>query len=297
MSLQTHQKDPRELGPKPSFSRQEEIEAPGLETEMHPKPDHGEETYKGFGRLKDRVALITGGDSGIGRAIALAYAREGAHIAINYLPQEEADATESASWVERAGVRCLKLPGDLQDPAFCKSLIDRVLKLFGRLDILVNNAAYQMSFDTIDKFTNEEIDKAFRTNIMSMMWLSRDAIPLMKPGSSIINSASIQAFNPSPNLLAYAATKGAIVNFTKGLAKLAMKQGIRVNAVAPGPVWTPLIPSSFPKGKIESFGKETIMGRPAQPADIAPIYVFLATDDARYVTGECYGCVGGKMPF
>lgn len=203
-----------------------------------------------------------------------------------------------SGWVEREGVKCVQLPGDIQSEEHCKQMIERCFSDFGRLDILVNNAAYQMAFDSIEKFTTAEIERTYKTNIFAMFWLCREALPKMQAGSVILNCASIQAYNPNPQLLAYASTKGAIINFTKGLSKLALKQGVRVNAVAPGPVWTPLIPSSFPKGKVEEFGKgENLYERPAQPCEIAPVFVFLATEDARYVTGEVYGVTGGMTPF
>jgi len=269
---------------------------PGLDDGMMPLADHGEQTYHGFNRLAGKVALITGGDSGIGRAVAIAFAREGANIAINYLPEEETDAQETKRWVQRAGRKCLLLPGDLESPEFCKLLVRETMSKLCSIDILVNNAAHQMSSDKIDDFSREEVEKTFRINVVAMFDLVREAMPLMRKGSSIINTTSIQAYKPSSHLLAYAATKAAIANFTKGLAGLAMKDGIRVNAVAPGPVWTPLIPTSFDKGKLEEFGSGHLYKRPAQPVEIAPVYVFLASDDARYVTGEIYGVTGGLTP-
>ena len=223
------------------------------------KPDHGEETYRGSGRLQDRVALITGSDSGIGRAIAIAYAREGAHVALAYLPEEENDAKETAKWVEQAGRKALRLPGDIQNERHCSEIVDRVFSELGTLDILVNNAGFQMTHDSIEEFTTEEFDRTFKTNVYAMFWLCRAAEPRMQPGSVIINTASIQAFDPSPNLLAYASTKAAIVNFTKALSQIAMKKGIRVNAVAPGPVWTPLIPSTMPRGKGQELRAEHLL--------------------------------------
>ena len=264
---------------------------------MPVKPDHGEDTYRGSGRLRDRVALITGADSGIGRAVAIAYAREGAHVAIAYLPEEEEDAVETEKWVAQAGVRVLRLPGDIQNERHCSEMVDRVFHELGTLDILVNNAAYQMTHDSIEEFSTEEFERTFRTNVYAMFWLCRAAVPRTKPGSVIINTASIQAFDPSPNLLAYASTKAAIVNFTKALSHIAMRKGIRVNAVAPGPVWTPLIPSTMPEEKVKSFGQSTSYERAAQPVEIAPVFVFLASNESRFVTGEVYGVTGGQSPF
>jgi NAD(P)-dependent dehydrogenase (short-subunit alcohol dehydrogenase family) len=288
--------DPKEAGPKPEHP-QGKIEHPGSTAELTPQADHGERTYKGLGRLTDKVALITGGDSGIGRAVAIAFAREGADVMISYLPEEEEDAAETTRWVEEAGRRAVRLPGDIQDEAHCTYMIDRAFDEFGRLDLLVNNAAFQMTHDRIEEFSSEEFDRTFRTNVYAMFWLCRAALPRMKPGSSIINTASIQAYDPSPNLLAYAATKGAIVNFTKALSQLAMKNGVRANAVAPGPVWTPLIPSTMPEERVKNFGADTAFGRAAQPVEIAPLFVFLASNEARFVTGEVYGATGGQTPY
>lgn len=288
--------DPREQGAKPEYP-QKRISPPGSEAELTPRADHGEEAYRGLGRLIDRVALITGGDSGIGRAVALAFAREGADVVISYLPEEEQDAEETARWVERAERKAVRLPGDIRDEDHCQSLVDRTFDEFGRLDILVNNAAFQMTHDSIEEFSTEEFDRTFRTNVYAMFWLCRAALPRMKPGSAIINTASIQAFDPSPNLLAYAPTKAAIVNFTKALAHMAMQQGVRVNAVAPGPVWTPLIPSTMPEERVKRFGSDTHFERAAQPVEIAPVFVFLASNESRYVSGEVYGVTGGKMPY
>lgn len=289
--------DPREVGHKPPHNEQEKIAPPGKTSEMNPKPDHGEESYQGLGRLKDKVALITGGDSGIGRAIAIAYAREGADVVLSYLPQEEEDATDTERYVTQAGRRALRIPGDIRDEQHCRELIERAFQEFGRLDILINNAAFQMTHDNIEEFSTEEFDRTFKTNVYAMFWLCKFAAPRMKAGSVIINTASIQSYDPSPNLLAYASTKGAIVNFTKGLSKMVSKQGIRVNAVAPGPVWTPLIPSTMPDAKVESFGDNTSFGRAAQPRELAPLYVFLGSNESNYVTGEVYGATGGQSPY
>jgi NAD(P)-dependent dehydrogenase (short-subunit alcohol dehydrogenase family) len=288
--------DPKKVGPQPPY-QQGKIPYPGSTKQMSEKPDHGEESYKGSGRLENRVALITGGDSGIGRAVALAFAREGANIAISYLPVEEPDAAETAKWVKDAGRSSLCLPGDICDEQHCQNLISRTVQEFGTLDLLVNNAAFQMTKDNIEDLTTEEFDRTLKTNVYAMFWLCRAALPLMKPGSGIINMASIQALDPSPNLLAYAATKAAIVNFTKGLSQIAMKRGVRVNAVAPGPVWTPLIPSTMPEEKVRRFGEDTSFERAAQPVEIAPVLVFLASNEARFVTGEVYGVTGGQTPY
>jgi NAD(P)-dependent dehydrogenase (short-subunit alcohol dehydrogenase family) len=264
---------------------------------MTPRADHGEHTYRGLGRLQDKVALITGGDSGIGRAVAIAYAREGAHVLLSYLPEEEPDATDTCSWVQKAERKAVRLPGDIQDERHCTGMIEQAFKEFGRLDILVNNAAFQRTHDQIDEFSTDEFEQTFRTNVYAMFWLCRAALPRMKEGSAIINTASIQAFDPSPNLLAYAPTKAAIVNFTKALSPMAMQRGVRVNAVAPGPVWTPLIPSTMPEEKVRKFGGDTSFERSAQPVEVAPVFVFLASNEARFVTGEVYGVTGGKSPY
>jgi NAD(P)-dependent dehydrogenase (short-subunit alcohol dehydrogenase family) len=288
--------DPKAQGPKPTYD-QERIEHPGLTGAMQTKPDHGEESYQGLGRLTDRVALITGADSGIGRAVAIAFAREGADVLLAYLPEEEEDAKQTAHWIEKAGRRAITLPGDLREERHCRDIVDRSLQEFGKLDLLVNNAAFQMTHDKIEEFTTEEFDRTFKTNIYALFWLTRAALPRMRPGSVIINTASIQAYDPSPNLMPYAATKAAIVSMTKTLSQIAMKQGVRVNAVAPGPVWTPLIPATMPEEKVNSFGKDTSYERAAQPVEIAPVFVFLASNEARYVTGEVYGVTGGQTPF
>jgi NAD(P)-dependent dehydrogenase (short-subunit alcohol dehydrogenase family) len=288
--------DPRTEGPTPTYP-QEPIDPPGLEVELTPRADHGEESYRGLGRLRDRVALITGGDSGIGRAVAIAFAREGADVVISHLPEEEEDAAETRHWVEQAGRSAISIPGDIQDETHCVELVERVFTEHGRLDILVNNAGFQMTHDTIEQFSTEELERTFRTNVYAMFWLCRAALPRMTPGSVILNTASIQAFDPSANLLLYAPTKAAIVNFTKALSQSAMERGVRVNAVAPGPVWTPLIPSTMPQEKVKTFGQQTSFARAAQPVEIAPIFVFLASNEARYVSGEVYGATGGQTPF
>ncbi len=287
--------DPRDAGPKPPYP-QDNTRRPGLEPDMAVQADHGEQSYRGSGRLNGRVALITGGDSGIGRAVAIAFAREGADLAISYLPEEEKDAAETAKWVRSAGHEPLLLPGDIRDEAHCGELVAQTVKQFGHLDILVNNAAYQATHDSLEEFTTEEFDRSFKTNVYATFWLCRAALPLMEPGSSIISTSSIQAFVPSPNLLSYSPTKAAIANFTKGLSHSAMERGVRVNAVAPGPVWTPLIPSTMPEEKVKVFGQDTTFGRAAQPVELAPLFVFLASNEARFVTGEVYGATGGQAP-
>jgi hypothetical protein len=285
-------RDPKELEPKPPFPEQEQ-EPVGLESEMQPRPDYGEESYRGSGKLQGKAALITGGDSGIGRAVALAYAREGADVLISYL-DEHSDAKETVRIVEKEGRRCVPVAGDIGDEAHCQQLVQRAIQEFGKLDILVNNAAYQELVENIQDVTEEMLMRTYRTNIFSMFYLCKAALPQMQPGSTVINTTSIQAYLPSPTLIPYSTTKGAILTFTKALSDEAIKQGIRVNAVAPGPVWTPLIPSSFSGDKVSEFGKTTPMGRPGQPAELAPVYVFLASQDSSYITGECIGVTGGK---
>lgn len=267
---------------------------PGSEAEMRPRPDYGEKSYRGSGKLEGRKALITGGDSGIGRAVALAFAREGADVAICYLPgKEDEDARETARVVEESGKRCLRVPGDIQDPAHCREMVAKVVREFGGIDILVNNAGYQMTHDSFLEIPPQEIDRVFRTNVYAMFYLCQAAVPKMPPGASIINTTSIQAYQPKPHLLHYAASKAAIANFTKGLSQELAERGIRVNAVAPGPVWTPLIPGS--KMDVESFGTNTPLKRAAQPVEMAPIYVLLASTESSYVTGMIYGATGGQL--
>jgi NAD(P)-dependent dehydrogenase (short-subunit alcohol dehydrogenase family) len=285
--------DPQERGPKPPFPGQVQ-EFPGLEIEMTPKPDYGEQSYRGSGKLEGKKALITGGDSGIGRAVALAFAREGADILLSYF-NEEPDADETVRIVEEAGRRVIAVPGDIQDEKHCQNLVERAFKEFGQLDILVNNAAFQMSYPSITEMPSEEFDRAFRTNVYAMFYLCKAAIPRMKPGASIINTTSVEAYHPLPILLPYATTKGAIATFTKALSQEVIKQGIRVNAVAPGPVWTPLIPYSMPPEDVKTFGDTTPIGRCAQPAELAPVYVLLASEDASYITGMIYGVTGGMI--
>ncbi|HLM59990.1 MAG TPA: SDR family oxidoreductase [Pyrinomonadaceae bacterium] len=284
--------NPKEKGPKPPFDEPEQ-QPPGLESEMEVAPDFGEQSYRGSGRLEGKSAVITGGDSGIGRAVALAFAREGADVLISYLNEEE-DAQETRRVVESAGRRCLLMAGDIGDEAHCRKIIERAASEFGKIDVLINNAAFQMSHEGIEDIPSEEIEKTFRTNIFAMFYLCKAALPHLKKGSSIINTTSIQAYEPKPELLAYAATKGAIVNFTKGLNQQLIEKGIRVNAVAPGPVWTPLIPATMPPEKTAEFGKQSPLGRPAQPVELSPVYVFLASDEASYISGEVIGVTGGK---
>jgi NAD(P)-dependent dehydrogenase (short-subunit alcohol dehydrogenase family) len=283
---------PTHAEPKPPFPEQEQ-QPPGREAEMQPLADHGEDTYVGHGRLKDKVALITGADSGIGRAVAIAFAREGADVLCSYWKEDE-DAEETRRLVEDAGRRCVTVPADIGDRAHCRALVEQAVNDLGRLDVLVNNAAFQMAYESFLEIPPEEIDFVFRTNIVAMFHLCQAAVPHMQPGSTIVNTTSIQAAQPSPQLLHYAATKGAISTFTKGLAQELAERGIRVNAVAPGPVWTPLVTMSFPADKNAQFGADTPLGRPGQPAELAPLYVFLATDDSRYISGEVIGATGGK---
>jgi NAD(P)-dependent dehydrogenase (short-subunit alcohol dehydrogenase family) len=287
--------DPRKLYSHPPFEQQDKIDIPGHTGELKPRPDHGEQSYQGSGKLKGYRTLITGGDSGIGRAVAIAYAREGADVAISFL-SEIKDAEETARWVEEAGQKVLLLPGDLRDESTCKAVIDKTLQEFGSLEVLVNNAAYQETHDSVEDVSSEVFERIFRTNIFAPFWLSKAALSRMTAGGSIINTASIQGFSPSANLLPYATTKSALLGFTKGLAPLAMEHGVRVNAVAPGPVWTPLIPSTMPEEKFKTFGSDTVFERPAQPAELAPLYVWLASQEASYVTAEVFSATGGKSP-
>jgi NAD(P)-dependent dehydrogenase (short-subunit alcohol dehydrogenase family) len=290
---QTKQQDPKEQYPQPQFPEQEQ-EHPGLDSEMQPEPDYGYETYRGHGRLEGKKAIITGGDSGIGRAVALAFAREGADVLISYLEEEESDAQETARVVEEAGKQVVKVPGDISEEAQCLHIVERAVEEFGKVDVLVNNAAYQMTFDGVTEIPSDLLLHTFKTNIIAMFWLCKAALPHMREGGAIINSSSIQAYQPSPTLLPYAATKGAIITFTKALAQEAIKNGIRVNAVAPGPIWTPLIASTMPPEHVEKFGENTPVGRAGQPAELAPIYVFLASSESSYITGEVIGATGGR---
>ncbi|MBH3441020.1 SDR family oxidoreductase [Pseudomonas luteola] len=279
--------------PQPEFPKQPQ-NPPGLAQDMQPRPDHGETSYKGFGRLAGRKALITGADSGIGRATAIAYAREGADIVLNYLPEEEADAKEVVQLIEAEGRKAVCVPGDLKSEAFCNELIGKAKDALGGLDILVNVAGKQTAIEDIANLTTDQFDATYKTNVYALFWLCKAAIPHMPAGAAIINTTSIQAVQPSETLLDYAPTKAAITAFTKALAKQVISKGIRVNAVAPGPFWTPLQPSGGqPQEKIPSFGSETVFKRPGQPAELAPIYVILASQESSYVTGEVYGATGG----
>jgi NAD(P)-dependent dehydrogenase (short-subunit alcohol dehydrogenase family) len=287
-------KDPKEVYQRPPYSDKDQP-PPGSEEEMTPKADHGESTYKGTGRLKGRHALITGADSGIGRAVALAFAREGADVAISYL-SEETDARETERLVTEAGRKAVLLPGDIGERRVSETIARKAIDAFGIVDLLVNNAAFQRTYDKFQDISDDEFEETYRVNVFAMFRLCKAILPQMKEGGSIINTGSIQSFDPSSNLIAYASTKAAIVSFTRSLASHAIERGVRVNAVAPGPVWTPLIPSTMPKEKVKQFGSQTVFGRAAQPAEIAPIFVFLASDQASYVTGEVYGATGGQMP-
>jgi NAD(P)-dependent dehydrogenase (short-subunit alcohol dehydrogenase family) len=294
MPDQTQQQDPGSQHDQPDTEAEDTQPHPGTTGGMDEQPDHGEKSYQGSGRLQDKRAVVTGGDSGIGRAVALAFAREGADVAIAYL-DEHADARGAARSVEEAGRRALTISGDIGSEAHCRSLVDRTIRELGRIDVLVNNAAFQREHEDIAEFTSEELERTFRTNVFAMFWLCQAALPHLPRGGSIINVSSIQAYEPSPTLLAYATTKGAIVTFSKALSKQAIERGVRVNVVAPGPVWTPLIPSTMPDETLESFGADTPIGRAAQPAELAPAFVFLASDESRYITGEVIGVTGGKL--
>jgi NAD(P)-dependent dehydrogenase (short-subunit alcohol dehydrogenase family) len=289
------QQDPTQQYPQPEYPEQDQRDQhPGLEQEMQPKPDYGYETYRGMGRLEGKAAIITGGDSGIGRAVALAFAREGADVLISYLEEEEPDARETAQVVEEAGKKAIKVPGDIVEESQCQALVQRALEEFGKIDVLVNNAAHQMTVSGISDISSELLDRTFKTNIYAMFWLCKAAIPHMPEGGSIINVASIQAYQPSPTLLPYTATKGAIVTFTKGLAQEVVQYGLRANTVAPGPVWTPIIPASMPEETVSQFGGTNPVGRPAQPAELAPAFVFLASQESSFVNGETLGVTGGQ---
>lgn len=284
--------DPTTLHDSPPQPAQQQ-DLPGSTEEMTPRPDHGESSYHGNARLKGRVALITGADSGIGRAVAIAFAREGADVVISYLEEDE-DAAETARWVEQAGRQALLLPGDIGSADHCRALVNRTVQAFGKLDILVNNAAHQATIDRIEEISDEEWQRTMRTNLDAMFYLSKAAVQVMQPGASIINTTSIQAKSPTPELLSYAATKGAISNFTAGLAGMLGERGIRVNAVAPGPIWTPLIPATMPEEKVQSFGGDTALGRAGQPSELAGAYVLLASDEGSYMTGAIIPVTGGR---
>ncbi|MBY3102178.1 SDR family oxidoreductase [Rhizobium laguerreae] len=278
--------------PTPPFPSQKQP-MPGFTAQMDPVPDHGEKSYRGSERLKGKRAIITGGDSGIGRAVAIAYAREGADLLLSYLDEDE-DADETKRLVEQAGRKAILVSGDIQDPAHCRQIVETAVKELGGIDILVNNAAHQASFKSIDEISDEEWELTFKVNIHAMFYLTKAAVAHMKPGSAIINTASINSDNPNPTLLAYATTKGAIQNFTAGLAQLLAEKGIRANAVAPGPIWTPLIPSTLPEESVSNFGKQVPMKRPGQPAELATAYVMLADPLSSYVSGTTIAVTGGK---
>jgi NAD(P)-dependent dehydrogenase (short-subunit alcohol dehydrogenase family) len=285
--------DPRVGYYSDGFPKQEQ-EQPGLTAPMDPTPDHGEESYRGSDALRGKAALITGGDSGIGKAVAIAFAREGADVAISYLPEEEEDAQDTAEWIRKAGRKALLLPGDGRSEDFAASIVKDALAEFGRLDVLVLNAAYQKNRDSFESLPTEEFDRVFKTNLYSLLWTARAAVPHLEAGASIITTASIQAFNPSPQLVDYAMTKAAQVAFTKALAQELGPKGIRVNAVAPGPIWTPLIPATEWPDKLPSFGQDTPLQRAGQPAELAPAYVLLASDHGSYISGAVLPVTGGK---
>ena len=275
------------------MTQERQQKPPGTVQAMLRKPDHGENSYRGCAKLTDKATVITGGDSGIGRAVAIAYAREGADVLISYLDEHE-DAKDTAQLVEQAGRRAVLVAGDLADPRHCQEVIDRATAEFGRIDVLVNNAAYQMTHESLEEIGDDEWEHTFAVNIDAMFRLCKAALPHMGPGGSIINTSSINSDQPKPTLLPYATTKGAIANFTAGLAQMVGPRGIRVNSVAPGPIWTPLIPSTMPREQVEKFGKETPLGRPGQPAEVAPVYVLLASDEASYISGARIEVTGGR---
>ena len=295
MADQYTPQDPTQQHTQPDTPEEDLQQHPGHTSDMDEKPDHGEDSYRGSERLVGRRTIVTGGDSGIGRAVALAFAREGADVLISYLPAEEDDAQETVRLVEEAGRRAVTVPGDLQDESVCRQVIDTAVKELGGIDVLVNNAAYQMvQMGGIEDISTEQWDRVMKTNLYAMFWLTKFALPHMEAGSSIINTSSIQGTTPSPELLDYATTKAGILNFTKGLAQSLAEKGIRVNAVAPGPIWTPLIPATMPDEKVESHGKKAPMGRAGQPAEVSPAFVFLASQEASYITGQAIGVTGGQ---
>jgi len=287
-------RDPRTQYPKPGAEPDNQQPDPGLDALLKPGADHGENTYKGSRKLEGRKALITGGDSGIGRAVAIAFAREGAQVAINYLPSEEIDGQETMKWLTAAGVKAIAIAGDITQEDFCKELVKKAVDSLGSIDILVNNAAKQHYVENLDEITSEQFRKTFETNVFAMFWITKAAVPYMPKGASVINTTSIQSYQPSAGLLDYASAKAAITAFTKSLAKMLIKKGIRVNAVAPGPVWTPLQQSGGqPAEKLKTFGEHVPMGRPGQPAEVAPAFVFLASQESSYITAEVIGVTGG----
>lgn len=287
--------DPRTRFPKPPFPEQKQG-SPGGEDQLQPKADHGVQSYSGSAKLQGRAALITGADSGIGRAVAVCFAKEGADILFTCLPEEQKDADETVKLIEDLGRRAVAVPGDVRERRFCDELVQRTVDVFGKLDILVNNAGFQRTYAALGDIPEDEFDATYRTNVYAPFFLTQAALRVMKPGGVILNTCSIEAFEPAEQLSPYASTKAALVSLTKSFAKNCMKQGIRVNGVAPGPVWTPFIPSTMPAEKVAKFGSNTVFQRPAQPVEQAAIYVFLASDDASYVTGEIYGATGGRTP-
>ena len=287
--------DPRTRFPQPPFPEQKQT-PPGDEDQLQPKADFGLDSYTGSGKLEGRAALITGADSGIGRAIAVCFAKEGADILFTCLPDEQKDAGQTVKLIEGLDRRCVALPGDVRDQKFCQELVSKTIDTFGKLDILVNNAAFQRTYEKLEDISADEFDAHYRTNVYGPFYLTQAALPKMKPGGVVLNTVSIESFEPDQNITVYASTKAALASLTKSWAKLAMEQGIRVNGVAPGPVWTPFIPSTMPAEKVAQFGAKTVFKRPAQPVEQAAVFVFLASDDASYVTGEIYGATGGKMP-
>ncbi len=287
--------DPRTRFPKPPFPEQKQG-APGDENQLDPKADHGLNSYKGCGKLEGRTALITGADSGIGRAVAICFAKEGADIVFTCLPEEQKNADETVKLIEGIGRRAVALPGDVRQKSFCQELVKKAVDSFGHLEILVNNAAFQRTYGSLEDITEDEWDAHFRTNVYAPFFMTQAALKVMKPGGVIINTVSIESFTPEQTLPAYAATKAALASLTSSFAKIAIKQGIRVNGVAPGPVWTPFIPSTMPAEKVKQFGSSSVFERPAQPVEQAAVFVFLASDDASYVSGEIYGATGGRMP-
>jgi NAD(P)-dependent dehydrogenase (short-subunit alcohol dehydrogenase family) len=292
-------RDPRDRFAKPPFPQKQQTGS-GSSNQLDPPADYGESTYQGHGRLTGRAALITGADSGIGRAVALCFAKEGADILFTYVEgedQERRDADETVRLIQTTGRKAIGVPGDIRRKSFCEQLVERVANEYGRLDILVNNAAFQRTYADLADIPEEEFDRTYRTNVYGTFFLTQAALSAMKPGGVILNSCSIEAFEPKDELAPYASTKAALVSLTKSFSKLCMKYGIRVNGVAPGPVWTPLIPATMPEKEVQAFGESTLFKRPAQPVEQAAVYVFLASDDASYITGEIYGATGGKTPF
>jgi len=287
--------DPRQAYAKPPFDEQQPLDMPGLTSDMSPRPDHGVDSYQGSGKLRGRNALVTGGDSGIGRAVALCYAREGADVAINFL-SETKDADETADLVRQAGGKAVTIAGDLREESVCEDLISKTVQELGSIDILVNNAAHQDTGDSIEEFSNDLFDRILKTNVYAAFWLSKAAMQHLPAGGSIINTVSIQGYRPSPNLLPYATSKSALIGMTKAMAKLAMSRGVRVNGVAPGPVWTPFIPGSMPEEKFRHFGQTNLFERPAQPIELAPLFVWLASAEASYITAEIFSATGGTTP-